>query len=149
MRLRCIEYEIPLLQALIRLGGSAKTSDVYPLVEEIMKARFDKHPEEYEIRTGEPIWKNQTRFARNRLKEKDQFATSEKGVWKVSQSGRERVRVFEETDRDFVKLHGYSKEAHEEKVTKESKSGTAGLRLHEKIAPDRQTIIILEDVILC
>ena len=29
------DFEIPLLQALIKLGGSAEVSDVYPVVESI------------------------------------------------------------------------------------------------------------------
>jgi len=100
MRLRCIEYEIPLLQTLIRLGGSVKVPDIYPVVKEIMKPKFDEHPEEYERRKGEPIWKNQTRFARNRLKNKGQLDASRPGIWEITQSGRDRVRMFKETDRD-------------------------------------------------
>lgn len=35
--LNFIDFEIPLLMALIKLGGSAKPSQVYPVVEKIMK----------------------------------------------------------------------------------------------------------------
>jgi len=37
MTLKWTDFEIPLLEALEKLNGSGKTSDIYPVVEEIMK----------------------------------------------------------------------------------------------------------------
>ena len=36
MSLVFFDYEIPVLKSLVKLGGSAKTGDVYPVVEEVM-----------------------------------------------------------------------------------------------------------------
>ena len=115
MPLSFTDYEIPVLQALIKLGGSARPPDVFPVVEEIMKSKLLEHPEEYrKYRRGEIIWKNRTRWAREYLKRKGQFDASEKGIWKITKSGQERVRIFEETGRDLdeglVKLHGIEPE---------------------------------------
>jgi len=62
MALTFFDYEIPVLKALVKLGGSSKTKDVYPVVERIMLAKLKNHPEEYghyKIQT-DIIWKNKT-----------------------------------------------------------------------------------------
>ncbi len=109
------EYEIPLLNALITLGGSAKTSQVYPVVEEIMEIELSAHPEEYEkYKRGGIIWKNKIQWAREYLKRKGQLASQERGVWKVTPSGRERARLFQGSGRDsdegLSKLQGVETE---------------------------------------
>jgi hypothetical protein len=111
MPLSFTDYEIPLLQTLVKLGGSAKTSYVYPVVEEIMKQMLLDNPNEYgKYKRGEIIWKNRTAWAREYLKRKGQLDASQWGIWKITDSGRERVRIYEETGRDtdegLVKLHG-------------------------------------------
>jgi len=118
MPLPFIDYEIPLLQALIKLGGSARASDVYPIVEEIMKQELLEHPEEYgRYKRGQIIWINKLQWAREYLKRKGQLDASKRGIWKITQSGRERVRVFQETGRDqdegLAKLHGVEPEIEE------------------------------------
>ena len=42
-----MDFEMPLLQALVKLGGKATPKDVYPEVEQIMELTPDKFPEEY------------------------------------------------------------------------------------------------------
>lgn len=77
MLLKFFEYEIPLLKALIKLGGSAKVSNVYPIVEEIMKSKLAKYPEEFgTYKRGEIIWQNKTQWAREYLKRKGQLDAS-------------------------------------------------------------------------
>ncbi|VVB90392.1 Uncharacterised protein [uncultured archaeon] len=115
MPLDFTDYEIPLLQAIIKLDGSSKPSDVYPLVEKIMKPKLVKHPEDYgTYKKGQIIWKNKTQWAREYLKRKGQIDASERGIWKITQSGRERVRIFENTGNDadegLIKLHGIEPE---------------------------------------
>ena len=101
MPLPYADYEIPLLQALFRLGGSPKTSDVYPVVEAIMREELREHPEEYgKTKSGVVIWVNKVRWAREYLKQKGQLDGSERGVWKITQSGRKRVRIYQETGKD-------------------------------------------------
>ena len=48
MNLNFMDFEIPLLKALISLGGSAKPSDIYPEVEKMMGLNPTEFPEEYE-----------------------------------------------------------------------------------------------------
>lgn len=47
MALTFFDYEIPVLKALLQMGGSAKTKDVYPVVEQIMLPQLKNHTEEY------------------------------------------------------------------------------------------------------
>lgn len=109
------EYEIPILKALISSDEPAKTSKVYPVVEEIMEKELIGYPEEYgKYKGGETIWRNKIRWAREYLKRKGQLDCSERGVWKITPSGRERVRIFKETERDpdegLSKLQGVDTE---------------------------------------
>lgn len=102
MSLTFLDYEIPLLKALKKLGGSSKTSEVYPVVEDIMNKVLKNHPEEYghyKLKR-DIIWKNKIRFAREYLKRKEQLDGSMKGVWRITRQGRERLRIIEKTNRD-------------------------------------------------
>jgi hypothetical protein len=102
MALSFFDYEIPVLKALVRLGESAKTKDVYPIVEEIMLPRLKNHPEEYghyKIQT-DIIWKNKTQWAREYLKRKSQLDGSIRGIWTITNSGKERLRLYETTGKD-------------------------------------------------
>jgi len=86
----------------VRSGGSAKTKDVYLIVEEIMLPRLRNHPEEYghyKIQT-DIIWKNKTQWAREYLKRKEQLNGSVRGVWTITDAGKERLRLYEKTGRD-------------------------------------------------
>lgn len=94
-------FEIPLLKVLIQLGGRASTKDVYPCVEKAMGLNPSKFPEEYETyMKGQIKWKNKTAWAREYLKRKGQVDGTERGIWKITEIGKERVRVFNETMKD-------------------------------------------------
>lgn len=102
MALTFFDYEIPVLKALVKLGGSAKTKDVYPVVEETMLVRLKNHPEEYghyKVQT-DIIWKNKTQWAREYLKRKRQLDGSVHGIWAITDAGQERLRIFESSGRD-------------------------------------------------
>jgi hypothetical protein len=137
MSLSFTDYEIPLLKALVELGGSTKTSDVYPVVERIMLSKLRRHPEEYgTYKRGETIWKNRTQWAREYLKRKGQLDASQRGVWEITQSGRERVRIFERTGKDpdegLIKLHGIEPEIEEtEEEPEEAFRRLEEIQLHE------------------
>lgn len=137
MPLSFTDYEIPLLQALIKLGGSAKTANAYPIVDEIMKQKLSEHPEEYgKFKKGQVIWMNRVQWAREYLKKKGQLDGSEWGIWKITQSGRERVRIFQETGRDqdegLAKLHGVEPEIEErEEEPEEAFRKIEETQLHE------------------
>jgi hypothetical protein len=102
MGLTFFDYEIPVLKALVQLGGSPRTKNVYPVVEKIMEARLKNHPEEYghyKIQT-DIIWKNKAQWAREYLKRKEQLDGSIHGIWSTTESGKERLRIFEATGKD-------------------------------------------------
>ena len=102
MAIPFFEYEIPVLKVLQKLGGSGKTKDIYPLVEQEMLPRLKNNPEEYgnyKIQT-DIIWKNKTQWAREYLKRKGQLDGSVRGVWTITDSGKERLRIFESTGQD-------------------------------------------------
>lgn len=118
MTLKFTDYEIPLLQALIRLGGSAKASDVYPIVEDIMKQELLENSDEYgKYKWGQVIWINRLQWAREYLKRKGELDASKRGTWKITESGKERVRILKETGKDpdegLVKIHGIEPEIEE------------------------------------
>lgn len=96
-----LDFEMPLLKALVKLGGKAKTKNVYPEVEKSMGLSPAKYPEEYETyQKGQIKWKNKTAWAREYLKRKGQLDGTERGIWKITDMGRERVKIFAETRRD-------------------------------------------------
>lgn len=101
MSLNFMEFEIPLLKALVKLGGKAKPAEVYPEVEKIMQLNSKNFPEEYEKYKSRAIkWKNKTAWAREYLKRKKQLDGSERGVWKITEIGKERLRHFNKTKKD-------------------------------------------------
>lgn len=101
LELNFMDFEIPLLSALIKLGGSAKPVDVYPEVEKIMKLSSKTHPKEYEeYQSRATKWKNKTAWAREYLKRKLQLDGSERGVWKITKIGEQRVLNYKKTNTD-------------------------------------------------
>ena len=80
-----VDFEMPLLKALIRLGGQAKTKAVYPEVEKIMGLTSSRFPEEYETyKKGAVKWINKTQWAREYLRRKGQLDGTQRGIWKIT-----------------------------------------------------------------
>ena len=75
--------------------------NVYPEVEKIMGLTPAKFPEEYETyQKGQIKWKNKTAWAREYLKRKGQLDGTVRGMWKITEMGRDRVKIFMETRKD-------------------------------------------------
>jgi restriction system protein len=93
-----IEIEVPLLEALVELGGEAKPRDVYPLVTkrlphitaEELEARFENYPSTRK-------WSNLIQWVRQRLVDQQQVDGSQRGVWRITQAGRDRVAGMKAT----------------------------------------------------
>jgi len=124
MSLNFMDFEIPLLKALVKLGGKAKPAQVYPQVEKIMGLNPIDFAEEYEKYKSDVIkWKNKTAWAREYLKRKNQLDGSERGVWKITEIGRERVKNFDKTKKDpdegLASLQGVEVSISEEDITPE------------------------------
>lgn len=85
-------YEIPILESLIELGGSAASSVVIDRVGEKLEAHLTDIDRDKTSGNGVVRWKNRTQFARHALVEKGQMRPdSPHGVWEISQAGRDRV----------------------------------------------------------
>ena len=82
--------ERPLLEALIELGGKGKPRDIYPLVTK----RFPKLTDEdlkLTHKSGAVVWTNRIQFTRQGLVAKGEIDKSVKGVWAITEKGRDRV----------------------------------------------------------
>jgi len=119
-----MNFEIPLLKALVKLGGRARPAEAYSEVEKSMGLNLKDFPEEYEKYKSDVIkWKNKTAWAREYLKRKNQLDGSERGVWKITEIGRERVKNFDKTKKDpdegLAPLQGVDVSISEEDITPE------------------------------
>jgi len=87
-------YLLPILQALVRLGGSGKVGAVLDLVEEIMGDQLNKY--DYQSLPSNPKilrWRNNAQWARLKLVQDGYLASdSPRGVWEITEAGRQRVR---------------------------------------------------------
>lgn len=86
-----LQYELPLLEALLELGGSAPTSEV---VDRLGKELDDKLTEgdRETLSSGEVRWKNRVQFVRlGLIKGGHMMKDSPRGVWEITDAGRQRV----------------------------------------------------------
>jgi len=87
------ELEIPLLEALVQLGGQAKPRDIYP----ILTAKFPQLTDEdlaARLKHGEKKWINRVQWARQALIETGDMASPRWGVWAITEQGRKRVKAI-------------------------------------------------------
>ena len=90
-RLPQAEYEVPILEALIELGGSAPSSRVVELTGSKLRDRLTR-VDWTRVKSGETRWENRVRFARLMLKKLGQVADdSPHGTWEITDAGRARV----------------------------------------------------------
>jgi restriction system protein len=87
------DIEIPLLKALVQLGGEAKPRDIYPLVATFFP---ELTPEEQEERLENypsvRKWSNLVQWVRQRLVDQENIDGSTRGVWRITPAGRARVK---------------------------------------------------------
>jgi len=83
------EYYVPILNALVEMGGSAKVNDVLERVFNVMKPRLKPVDLEVLPSNKEPRWRNAAQWARHTLvTEGLLIAESPHGVWEISDKGR-------------------------------------------------------------
>ena len=102
-KLQYFEFEIPILEALDEMGGQADIKKVYRWVQKNKKDIFKKYPEilgRYKDGNGDIIWKNKLRWAREYMKRKEQLSFPERAVWKITNTGKERLKEWKKTGRD-------------------------------------------------
>jgi restriction system protein len=87
------EIEIPLLKTIDELGGSGKTTDIYPrvakyfpqLTEEDLLAKLPSSPSTYK-------WQNLVQWCRQGLVDKGEIDGSTRGIWKITVKGKEHLK---------------------------------------------------------
>lgn len=85
------DIEVPLLEEIQAMGGEARPSDLYDRVASHFPQltsvdRTARYP-----RSGLTIWTNRVQWARQHLVHKGEIDGAVRGVWKVTQKGRERI----------------------------------------------------------
>ena len=86
------EYDIPILEILADHGGRAASREVLDELETRLGGKLTTVDRE-ELATGDVRWRNRAQFVRLRLvKQGDMVSDSPRGVWEISQQGRERTR---------------------------------------------------------
>lgn len=131
-----MDFEIPLLQALVKFGGKAKPKDVYPVVEKIMGLNPKDYPEYEKYKSKVIKWQNKTAWAREYLKRKNQLDGSERGIWKITEIGKDRVNYFNQTQKDpdegLAPLLGVDSSLPEENISpKEGFNRIENIQIHE------------------
>lgn len=87
------EYEIPILRALVGMGGRGPTSEVIALVEKELDLKLTD-VDRGKLSAGDVRWKNRAQFVRLKLVEKGEMASgSPRGTWEISDLGRKRLEV--------------------------------------------------------
>ena len=92
------EFRIPLLMTLLKFGGKAQAKDVRSLLGPIMVPRLVEG--DYEsVSTGDPRWWNAACWERSDLvKEGLMRGDSERGVWEVSEEGKNLTATLHRTE---------------------------------------------------
>jgi len=87
------EYEIPLLESLIELGGNGKIQEVSGMVFRKMESRLTE-TDLSKLPSGRAIrWKNAVQWARQELKEKGYLKSdSPRGTWEITEEGKAYAR---------------------------------------------------------
>lgn len=85
------QYELPLLEALIELGGSAPTSEVVDRLGKTLDDKLTDGDREM-LSSGEVRWRNRVQFVRlGLIKGGHMMKDSPRGVWEITDAGRQRV----------------------------------------------------------
>ena len=84
------DIEIPLLEALLELGGQSPPKQAYPLV----TAKFPDITEEdlaIRLKHGEQKWINRIQWVRQALVTTGDMASPQRGIWAITDQGRARL----------------------------------------------------------
>jgi restriction system protein len=89
-----VRYFGPLLEALHHLGGSGRPSEVRNLIAEQVELSDDKRAET--IASGGSRFENQVAFARLYLAKAEYIESSQRGVWSLTEKGRNTTKLHHE-----------------------------------------------------
>jgi len=84
------EIEIPLLEVLVEIGGEGEPREIYPLVTgKFPDLREDDLAER--LPSGGNKWTNRIQWVRQRLVQQGEIDGSTRGVWRITDEGRDRI----------------------------------------------------------
>lgn len=98
------KFREPLLRAIYEMGGSARTGDLYPVVEKLIAA-VPLSGDMNNLFSGDKKWRNSIRRERLELvKEGCLRDDSPRGTWELSEKGTELVeKIVAESSESFTK----------------------------------------------
>jgi len=83
------EYERPILEALLSLGGRASTNDTLKLVEKMIKPLLTEVDYQKVPSGGDIRWRNTACFVRSHLVKRGLLKSdSPRGIWEISEEGK-------------------------------------------------------------
>jgi restriction system protein len=95
-------FLIPILQALVGLGGAARVKEVLDRVEEILSDQLNKY--DYQPIPSNPNiirWQNNAQWARLKLVQEGMLASdSPRGIWEITEAGRNKLNEINNQIRD-------------------------------------------------
>ena len=87
-------FRLPILQALVTLGGSAPVRDVLDIVEHLMKSQLNEI--DYQALPSNPRlprWRNAAQWTRQSMVNEGLLRSdSPRGIWEITEAGRHLVR---------------------------------------------------------
>lgn len=84
------EIEVPILIELNAMGGEATTGDIYRRVAQHFP-QISAEELTQKLKSGDKKWANLVRWARLKLLQNGEVASSGKGVWRITDKGRQRL----------------------------------------------------------
>jgi len=85
-------YRVPILKALVALGGQAKIGQVLDRVFAEMQSRLNSYDLANLPQSDTPRWRNTAQWARNSLREDGMIrGDTPRGIWAISEKGRKWV----------------------------------------------------------
>lgn len=92
-------YQVPLLEALVELGGQAPVSKILERVYE--KVKHNLRPKDLEmLPSGRDVrWENAVMWVRNKLREQGLLSSnSPRGIWAITDAGRRYLESLKQEE---------------------------------------------------
>jgi restriction system protein len=84
------DIDLPLLKALVRLGGAAPARDVYEEVEKFFP-QFTEADRSEPLPSGGSRWTNRIQWVRQALVDRGELTSAGRGIWAITDKGRARL----------------------------------------------------------
>jgi MoxR-like ATPase len=114
-------YELPLLKSIVKLGGAVKLGEkLYDTVAEVMG--FAGMEMEYDPVRGRYKWRYDLPWVATKLREQGEMDGSKRGIWKITEKGRQRVHFEWDSFKNSFNLEDYISEISSSDVEKAKES---------------------------